>query len=154
MFCLDKMEKNMNGKMTQLKPGVKWRTLLLTSAMLWTLIGIMLLTRGVLRLNNVMTGRTLIVFGALLAGTLKSRYVLDQSARKGVERILSFNDGTCLGAVYSIRTWILVLCMMALGVILRSSSLPDTALSFFYLVIGWALLFSSRVSWFAWWQTR
>ena len=144
----------MKAKINQLKPGVKWRTLLLASALLWTLIGIMLLTRGVLRLNNVMTGRSIILVGAFVIGTLKSRLILDRSAQKGVERILTFNDGTCLGAVYSVRTWILVLCMMVLGVILRNSSLPDTALSFFYLIIGWALLLSSRVSWFAWWQVR
>lgn len=144
----------MKKTVARFKPGVKWRTLLLASALLWTLIGMMLLTRGSIRLMNVPHSRVFVAAFAILAGSLKSRFVLDKSARKGVERILNFSDGTCLGAVYSVRTWILVLCMMALGVILRNSSLPDTYLSFLYLLIGWALLFSSRVPWLAWWKVR
>lgn len=136
------------------KPGVKWRTLLLVSALLWTFVGLMLLVRGSVRLMNVPHSRAFLAAFAIFAGSLKSHFVLDRSARKGVDRILNFSDGTCLGAVYSVRTWILVLCMMALGVILRNSSLPDTYLSFFYLLIGWALLFSSRVPWLEWWKVR
>jgi len=67
-----------------------------------------------------------------------------------VKRILTFDDGTCLGAVYSVKTWFLVLFMIGMGVILRSSSLPMTLLSFIYITIGVGLLASSRHAWRAW----
>ncbi|MFH2124664.1 MAG: hypothetical protein ABIJ50_14430 [Pseudomonadota bacterium] len=87
---------------------------------------------------------------ALIVGTIKSLFILDNTARKGVCRILKMADGTCLGAVYSIRTWLLVLVMMGSGIVLRKSTLPGELLGGLYVAIGWALFFSSRHAWQAW----
>ena len=84
---------------------------------------------------------------ALIAGTIKSFFILDKTARKGVRRILEMADGRCLGAVYSIQTWLLVLIMMGAGMALRHSTLPKEILGALYVTIGWALLFSSRHAW-------
>lgn len=84
---------------------------------------------------------------ALIAGTIKSFFILDNTARKGVRRILDIADGTCLGAVYSIQTWLLVLVMMGAGMALRHSALPREILGGLYVAIGWALFFSSRHAW-------
>lgn len=138
---------------SRLKPAVKTRTLLFMSALLWTMIGLLLLAKGSYRLLQVPQGRFFLAAAALAAGTLKSVVILDRSARRAIERILLFQDGTCLGAVYSVKTWILVLCMMSMGVILRSY-LPVMLLSFLLLTIGWALLFSSRHAWRVWWVRR
>jgi hypothetical protein len=135
------------------KPGVKRRTLLLFSALLWTLIGMLLLLKGGYRLSQMHRGQLLVVGVSFVIGSIKSRLVLDKAARRGIGRILNFADGTCLGAVYSIKTWILVLCMMGLGVILRTSPIPTGLLSTISLTIGWALLLSSRLAWQAWCQT-
>lgn len=120
------------------------------SALMWTTIGLLLLAKGGYRLRQVPQGRLLLVGTAIAVGSLKSRFILDSSARRAIDRLLLFQDGTCLGAVYSVKTWILVLCMMSMGVILRSY-LPVTLLCFLLLTIGWALLFSSRLAWRAWW---
>lgn len=136
--------------LSRFKPGVTTHTHLLLSAVLWTAIGLLLFTKGVFRLSQLAEWQPGIVIAAILAGSLKAYFILDKSARRGISRILTFKDGTCLGAVYSIKTWILVLCMMGLGVILRSSSLPISLLCFLYLTIGWALLVSSRLAWRAW----
>ena len=137
--------------LSRFKPGVSTRTHLLLSAVLWTIIGILLITKGIYRLSLLGQWQPfLVVLPALVIGTLKAFLILDKSARRGIERIATFKDGTCLGAVYSIKTWILVLCMMGMGVILRNSSLPVTLLGFLYITIGWALLVSSRLAWKAW----
>jgi len=136
--------------LSRFKPGVNRRTHLLLSAVLWTAIGLLLLTKGTLRLRQLSHWQLLIVALGLLAGSLKAYFILDKSARRGINRILSFKDGTCLGAVYSVKTWVLVLCMMGMGVILRNSSLPVSLLSLLYLTIGWGLLMSSRLAWWAW----
>jgi len=140
----------MREKLACFKPGVKKRTHLLLAAILWTAVGILLLTRGAYRIVHVEDYASLIVVTALIAGTLKSYYVLDRSARRSISRILTFDDGTCLGAVYSIKTWLLVVAMMGTGIILRHSSLPQGLLCFIYFTIGWGLLFSSRIAWKKW----
>ena len=137
--------------LTRFKPGATTRTHLLLSAVLWTTIGVMLLAKGTYRLSQLGQWQPfLVVIPAVVIGSLKAFFILDKSARRGIDRILTFKDGTCLGAVYSIKTWILVLCMMGMGVILRNSSLPIRLLGFLYITIGWALLISSRLAWKAW----
>ena len=140
-------------QLSRFKPAVSRQTLLFMSALLWTVIGLLLLAKGGYRLFQLPQGRLLVVAFAFAVGSLKSLAILDRSARRAIERILLFQDGTCLGAVYSIKTWILVLCMMSMGVILRSY-LPVMLLCFLLLTIGWALLFSSRLAWRAWWTRR
>ncbi len=108
------------------------------------------MTKGSYRIVQVTEYQVAIVVTALIAGTLKSYFILDRSARKSIERILNFKDGTCLGAVYSIKTWLLVVFMMGMGIFLRNSSLPLSLLCFIYFTIGWALLFSSRLAWKKW----
>ncbi len=136
--------------LSRFKPGVHRPTHLILSALLWTMIGLMLFFKGIFRLSQLSDWQLLLPAAAILTGSLKAYFFLDQSARRGISRILTFKNGTCLGAVYSVKTWILVLCMMGMGVILRNSFLPVGLLSFLYLTIGWALLLSSRLAWRAW----
>jgi hypothetical protein len=127
------------------------------SALFWTVIGIFLLFRGGGRLAgsdlSVMI-KALILVSALLAGTLKAYLILDKAATRSISRILEFKDDTCLGAVYSIKTWFLVFCMMGLGILIRKASLPDGIFCFLYCTIGWALLLSSRIAWQVWHKRR
>lgn len=132
----------------RLKPGVHRQTHLLLAAMLWTGIGCMLMLRGILLLTVI--DKYWVFLVAIIVGTLKSLLILDKTARKGIRRILNFSDGTCLGAVYSIHTWLLVLIMIGSGILLRRSSLPRELLGGLYAAIGWALFFSSRHAWLAW----
>ena len=136
------------GNLKRFKPGVDKRVHLLLSAILWTAVGIFLLGRGGRWLLEA--GELWILVPALLLGTGKSLLILDKAAESGVRRILQFGDNTCLGAVYSFRTWLLVLAMMGTGFILRQSSLPRTLLGCVYAAVGWALFLSSRQAWKAW----
>ncbi len=144
----------MSNDLSRFKPGAKRRTHLLLTAILWTVIGLLLLTKASYRIVQVPEYQVVVVLTALIVGTLKSIFILDRSARKSIDRILDFKDGTCLGAVYSVKTWFLVVCMMVLGVILRNSSLSLALLCFVYFTIGWALLFSSRLAWQMWVRKR
>jgi hypothetical protein len=136
--------------LSRFKPGVNRRTHLFLSAVLWTTIGLLLFSKGVFRLSQLNDWQFLMPTAAILTGSLKAFFILDSSARRGITRILTFKNGTCLGAVYSVKTWILILCMMGMGVILRNSFLPISLLIFLYITIGWALLLSSRLAWKAW----
>lgn len=132
-----------------MKPGVNRSVHLCIAPLLWTCIGILLMVRG---WNWIGSGAArFLVLPAMLAGTLKSVYVLDKTADRSIDRIKQFSDVTCIGAVYSWKTWVLVALMMTFGITMRSLTDPGMIIGSLYVAIGWALLFSSRRGWRAWW---
>jgi len=137
-------------RLARLKPAARRSTHLLLAAILWTSIGIFLMVRGLGWLLSA--DLTLLVLPAVLVGLLKSRYILDKTAARSIDRILRLKDGTCVGAVYSKWTWLLVLAMMTSGILLRHSSFPKPVLAVLYIAVGWALFWSSRKGWRAWRQ--
>jgi hypothetical protein len=137
-------------KLARLKPGVPRRMHLLLAAAMWTSIGTVLMIRGTCWLMD--SEQLWLLLPALVLGSLKSIVLLDKTARKSVDRIQRLADGTCLGAVFSIKSWALVLLMIAAGYVLRQSMLPRSLLGLLYVTIGWALLMSSRHAWLCWQQ--
>jgi len=137
--------------LNRLKPGGARSSHLLLAAILWTSVGMLLCIRGTLWLKG--DDALLFFLPAFILGTLKSFCILDRSAKKGIERITRLDDGSCLGAVYSIRTWLLVIVMMSFGYLLRHSSMSLAAIGVVYVMIGWALVFSSRLAWRDWFRT-
>ena len=139
--------------LSRFKPGVKTHTHLLVAASVWSCMGCVLMFRGVTYLKQ--TPYLYLLCGlACVLGLLKSFVILDRAAKKSLHRIEQFSDGTCLGAVYSKKTWALVGCMILMGVLLRRSSLPPSFLGLLYCTIGWALCFSSRHGWVTWMKSR
>ena len=133
-----------------IKPGVNRKVHLIAAALLWTVVGTVLILRGLRWINPVENGW--FVPAALAIGTLKSVFVLDKSARRGVKRIVKMSDDTCLGAVYSWKTWILVVIMITSGILLRTIFEPGKYIGTLYCAIGWALLLSSRFGWLEWFK--
>ena len=132
------------------KPGVPRIAHLFAAPFLWTVIGCVLMFRGWGWLDP---GRGRLLFlVAVGLGTLKSLLILDKTARRSLERIILFKDGTCLGAVYSWKTWLLVLVMMTAGIVIRSVTQPGPVIGTLYCAIGWALCLSSRLGWQQWFR--
>lgn len=138
--------------LTDLKPGVSPKTHVLCAALLWTIIGLLLTQRGITYL--VQEDLLLAAVAGIILGSLKSRYILDKSAMQGVERIKQFADNTCIGAVYSWKTWVLVVAMMLFGLLVRSSPIPKVYIGIICIAIGWALIRSSRFGWKAWFNWK
>ena len=134
--------------MSRYKPGATINTHLFVAALLWSLIGIFLMIRGV----RIMPaeGNPAFFVGGVVIGALKSIFVLDKVAGKNIQRILDFGDNKCLGGVYSYKTWGLVLVMIGGGFLLRASSLSPDTIGLIYVAIGWALMLSSRLIWLKW----
>ncbi|NNK96418.1 MAG: hypothetical protein HKP41_18880 [Desulfobacterales bacterium] len=130
------------------KPGVDRRVHVFCAAGLWTAIGLILIMRGILLLQAA-DYLSLGLVG-ILFGTIKSLLVLDRSARQGIDRIRRFADNTCIGAVYSWKTWLLVFAMLSLGFILRAIKPSPLLFGPLVIAIGWGLIFSSRHAWQAW----
>jgi len=127
------------------KPSASLRTHHFVAAAVWSLVGISLMIRGGLFLHAA--GRVWLMIPALVAGTAKSLYLLDKTARKNLLRLAGKEDGDCLGGVYSIRMWGMVALMIGMGWLLRHSGLPAEVVGVIYGAIGWALLLSSRLVW-------
>jgi hypothetical protein len=136
--------------LARIKPGVPRRIHIMLAASLWTGIGIMLMMRGAISVIDA--AKAWLVVPAMALGTMKSILLLDKTARRSLDRILRLADGTCLGAVYSVKTWILILLMMVAGYVLRHSSLPAYLVGLLYMTIGWALFLSSRHAWICWYH--
>jgi hypothetical protein len=138
--------------LSRLKPGVNRRVHLFAAPLLWTVVGTFLLVRG---WDWIGPGRDRwFVLLAFALGTLKSFLILDKTARRALARIVRLRDGSCLGAVYSWKTWLLVALMMGSGIVLRRYFTPGVVIGTLYAAVGWALLLSSRLGWLEWfrWQ--
>ena len=140
--------RSVGNLLMRMKPGGSTTSHLLLAATLWTVIGIGLSARGALWLAAA--GKSWTVLPAIMLGCLKSFFILDKSAMIIIARIQKLADGSCLGGVYSPRTWALVLFMIMLGYLLRRSSMPLEPLGFIYVTIGSSLFLSSRLGWRAW----
>lgn len=132
------------------KPGVSRAVHLFAAPFLWTAVGSYLLVRGWGWLGADQ-GRWLLIVAAV-AGTLKSMFILDRMARRSLQRIVLFKDNTCLGAVYSWKTWLLVLVMMTAGWLVRTVTQPGPMIGTLYCTVGWSLCLSSRLGWLEWFR--
>jgi hypothetical protein len=133
---------------TRFRPDVGKSVHLFIAPLIWTAVGIMLMIRGLGWIGFSLTCRLLFI--ALFVGTVKSLTILDKSAKKNLTRIMTFNEKSCIGAVYPWRTWLLVILMMATGIALRSMTEPGLFLGTVYFAVGWGLLLSSRHGWEQW----
>jgi hypothetical protein len=134
------------------KPGVPRSVHLFAAPFLWTVIGAFLMARGWGWLES---GRGKLLFlAAVLLGALKSLFILDRVARRSLDRIIHFQDSTCLGAVYSWKTWLLALLMMSAGIVLRRFTQPGPYIAILYAAVGCSLCLSSRLGWKEWWRQR
>jgi hypothetical protein len=135
------------------KPAASRRTHLLLAACMWSVVGVLLLFFGARWAMEYHWGVLLLLI-AVVAGTLKSRMILDRTARRIVDRIRSQDDRRCIGGFLSLRSWFLVAVMMASGRLLRASPVSHAFVGVLYAAIGTALMFSSRRLWSSWRQAR
>lgn len=135
-----------------IKPGAPVRLHVLLAALIWSIVGVFLMVNGYLMLS-VAEGQWLTVV-AMVLGTLKSRLLLDRTAKRNGQRLATLADGTCIGAVYPAKMWLLIGLMIAAGRLLRFSGvLPLAVVGLIYCAVGWALFVSSRIMWRMWYKT-
>jgi len=138
----------MSGWLESHKPSASVRAHLLLAAVMWSVVGAALLTVGCrwTWTDSPLRGAGLVVVG-LLAGALKSRLVLDRAGRAIAERIEARGHGRCIGGFLSLRSWLLVLAMAGAGRLLRSLPAARTLVGVLYVIVGVALVLSSRLIW-------
>jgi xanthine/uracil permease len=133
------------------KPRGSRRVQVLLAGAMWSLVGAGLLTAGTVWIaGDGLTGiDSVLLTASIVVGLVKSRFILDKSARKIVDRIAHRGEGGCLGGFLSPGSWGLVLMMIVLGRVLRHF-LPPVVAGCLYTAVGTGLLLSSRLPWIAW----
>jgi hypothetical protein len=80
---------------------------------------------------------------ALVIGFIKGRIVLPRVGKKNVARILALSQRSPLYMTFSVKSWLLVLLMIALGRIIRLGGAPPVVVGTIYVAVGVALLLGS-----------
>jgi hypothetical protein len=132
------------------KPAASCKAHLLAGAVVWSVVGIMLASRGVWNLLELENFSLWWLLLACFVGVLKGQMVFVRSASRSVARILSRGDGKCLGGFISLKNWGLIVAMILLGKVLRATPLHRGIVWSVYVAVGFALVVSSRVFWKAW----
>ncbi len=138
----------------RITPRVLPRTRLLTAAVVWSAVGFLLAVKGVYLSREFEILPLLMMVGIGFGlGAVKSRYIFDRMAEKIIAHIRNRPTPSCLGGLFSIRNWSLILVMMAFGHLVGTSSLAALTKTAIYVTVGSGLAFSSRRLWSAWKHT-
>lgn len=135
----------------RLTPRAYPRTRLFSAALVWSIVGAILTGKGVWISHQASCISLLVSISAGLGlGFVKSRFVFDKVAAKVVVHIGNKPARACLGGLFSIKNWVLIVVMAAFGRII--GALPFDALlkTGIYVMVGSGLAFSSRLMWSAW----
>jgi hypothetical protein len=129
----------------QLNPSVPKRYLTLIAALTWTLAAVILLSKAITFLNYE---EKYLIFYSLLSltgGLLFYYFLFSKIATKHIKRLTEFRkERYCVFSFFSIRSYLLMILMITLGIVLRKSALIEVGhLAFLYLMMGVPLLLSA-----------
>jgi hypothetical protein len=135
---------------------VSRKTQLALAGLMWTAVGIMLPTLGLVwGVQSYGVLGLLFAVPFLAVGLLKSK-ILDRVSAGTIAHIRSRDpEGFVLGFL-PLKSWVLIAGMMATGQVLRHTLFaeggpwPRAWLGFVYVAVGSALLLSSRKLWQGW----
>ena len=134
-----------------LKPRGSCRQQMFLAALMWSAVGLFLFGRGlwnILLLHD--SWKYLWVAIALFVGLVKAKMVLEKTAGRIAHRISQRSGRSCLFGFLSVRNWVLIALMIAMGRLLRASPLSRSLVWSVYVAIGAALFASSRIIWKRW----
>jgi hypothetical protein len=138
-------------RLRTLTPATPARTHLLLAAIMWTVVGALLVVfGGRWALRGAIPHAGVLLAVAVAVGLVKARYVLSHTARHTIARIRSRGDGRCIGGFLSVRSWGLVLLMSIGGRLLRGGPIPSAVVGLIYTAVGTALLVAGLRIWQAW----
>ncbi|MEA3503755.1 MAG: hypothetical protein U9R32_00970 [Bacteroidota bacterium] len=126
-------------------PKVHKHILILIAGILWTGVGLFLLSLSFRWFSELSTNE---IISALIAGSLLgsviSYFGFSALANKNITRINNYREKVCIWAFQKWTSYILIIFMMSLGIFMRNTPLiPKSLLSPMYIGIGFALFTAS-----------
>lgn len=82
---------------------------------------------------------------AVVLGYVKGKFVITKVGRRNVARIFTLPDASPLYRTFSVKSWMLVLLMIAIGRTIRFFGAPPMGVGVIYVAVGVALLIGSQV---------
>jgi len=134
----------MKNFLQKINPAVDTKILILLSGIMWTFVGIMLLSISFHWLL-LESHKNFFIFGAigLIIGLLVHHFGFLKIVNKNLKRIFSLQGKRCIFSFMQWKNYILVAVMITMGILLRHSSMQKKYLSLVYTGIGLALFLSS-----------
>jgi hypothetical protein len=135
---------DINKSFAKFNPTIPTRWLLALAGVMWTGVGLMLLSYAFKWLTNPLSMITaLLGLLGIIISFFSNRFQFSKLALKNIERILSYNEKACLFAFQAWKGYLIIGVMVTGGILLRSSALPKPYLAVVYAGIGGALLLAS-----------
>jgi len=130
--------------LSHLKPTVPKCWLFATSGVMWSAVGIMMCFTAIgwLADSGMGWGMAFALAGLILA-MLSVRWGFGGIAQKNIRRLRRLPDRGCFFAFQAWKSYLVIMAMIALGVVLRHSSVPKHFLAVAYMAIGGALIVGS-----------
>ncbi len=131
-------------KISSYKPAVTNHLLLFLAGLAWILVGIMLLF---LAFSWLWAASHINIWLFTFSGVISALGVhylgFSKIAHNNLQRILSMGQRSCLFAFFPWKSYLIIAVMIAMGAILRHSTIPKHFLAVLYIAIGLALVLSS-----------
>ena len=134
----------MNKPHHSMTPAVDKRVLLFMAGLVWVGVGLMLLRLAWIWLSAPGIQGVWAYAGAGIAAALVIHHFgFLKIVDKNLGRILPMDGKRCIFSFMSWKSYIMVAVMVAMGALLRHSSIPKSWLSVLYIGIGLSLMLSS-----------
>jgi hypothetical protein len=129
----------------KLMPTAGKKTLMIMAGSMWCAVGAMLVWRAAVWLNifrSPSQSETLYGAAGLAAGLVIHRYGFSRLAGKNISRLMGLAGRRSIFAFITVKSYLIIPVMIALGILLRHSPLPVGLLSAVYCGIGTGLFLS------------
>ncbi len=129
--------------------SAKRTTLILIAAIIWSAVALGLATAAIIWFTHLTLQSgylAMLAAAGLLVGAAKYKFMFKGLVEKNIGRIYALSphkERVCVFAFQNVQSYLIVLVMMALGYIIRTSGLTKVALAPAYLAIATALFLGS-----------
>ncbi len=135
-------------KWADCKPAVPRKGLLALAGIVWAAVGVMLFRLAIGWLQPVEQGQRFFLLGLGLAlAAAMYQVAFSRLVARNLERIANLPAKGCLFAFQPWKSYLVIVFMVLLGLSLRRSSIPRSALAVIYTTIGGALILGGVKYW-------
>ncbi len=133
--------------LTNFKPGINRKWLIMISGVMWSGVGIFLIWVASKWFHEFHSWQSILALtvGPIIGLTI-TYFGFRKLAKKNADRILDYPEKVCAFAFQRWQMYILIIVMMSMGIFMRSAGfIPKFLLAPVYIGIGSALFLSSFV---------
>ena len=126
-----------------MKFEVDKKVLIIIAGSMWCAVGIMLITYAIIWLT-LFNALISVIFGfaGIMAGLLIHNFGFSKLAGKNIHRLINLNERRSIFSFITLKSYLIIPVMIAIGILFRHSPIPKNYLSVLYNGIGIGLFLS------------